>query len=153
MRDTYSLSDIAAATGNNNGFGGDNGAWWLVILIVLFGWGRNGFGGNGSGAMDNYVLNSDFATLQRQLSDGFGTVEKGLDTVRNGLCDGFYTNAQLINNTNTNILQGTNTLNASIKDCCCTTQRSIDSVNFNNAQNTSLITNTIALMVEILSTI
>lgn len=130
---------------NGNGFDSGFGAWWIIIIIILFGWNRNGFGGNGSGASDNYVLASDFATIQRQLSDGFGGVEKGLDTVRNGLCDGFYTNAQLINGVNTNILQGTNTLNASIKDCCCTTQRSIDSVNFNNAQNTSLITNTITM--------
>ncbi len=45
----YSLSDIRAVTGgNNDGFGlGGNGAWWIIILL-LFGWGRNGFG-NGSG--------------------------------------------------------------------------------------------------------
>lgn len=48
-----SLADIAAVTGNNrnnDGMWGD-GAWWIVILLI-FGWGNNGwggFGGNGSG--------------------------------------------------------------------------------------------------------
>lgn len=42
----YSLSDLAAATGEN-GFGG-NGAWWLIILFaMIWGWGGNGFGNRG----------------------------------------------------------------------------------------------------------
>ena len=70
-------SDVALLSGrngNNDGFG-DNGSWWVIIFLIFafMGWGRNGngFGGNGSGATDNYVLASDFATIQRQLSDGF----------------------------------------------------------------------------------
>lgn len=141
----YSLSDIAAATGNNSGFGGDFGAWWIIIIIILFGgWNRNGFGG-GSGANDNYVLTSDFAQLSKQISDTYNMTDRKFEGISNGLCQGFYQEAQLVNGINTNILNGTNTLNASIKDCCCTTQRNIDSVNFNNAQNTSLITNAITL--------
>ena len=41
-----SLADIAAVTGNNrnnDGMWGD-GAWWIVILLI-FGWGNNGWGG------------------------------------------------------------------------------------------------------------
>ena len=63
--------------GNNNGFcNGFGGEWsWIIIILFLFvfcGWGNNNeLGGNGSVA-DNYVLASDFATIQRQLSDGFG---------------------------------------------------------------------------------
>ena len=40
-----SLADIAAVTGNNrnnDGMWGD-GAWWIVILLI-FGWGNNGWG-------------------------------------------------------------------------------------------------------------
>lgn len=96
----YSLSDIAAATGNNNrnndGFGDGSGAWWIVVFLIfaMFGFGRNGnglFGGNGSnGAADNYVLASDFATIQRQLSDGFGDLTAQSRYIQNGICDGFY---------------------------------------------------------------
>lgn len=153
MRGEYSLSDIAAATGNGMGGFGDTGAWWIIIIIILFGWGRNGYGFGGSGAegaSNNYVLASDFATIQRQLSDGFGGVEKGLDTIRNGLCDGFYTNAQLINGVNTNILTSSNNISSQlaevgfgIKDCCCQELRAIDGINFNNSQNTCAITNAI----------
>ena len=29
----YSLADLAAATGNNDGFGANNGAWWIPFLL------------------------------------------------------------------------------------------------------------------------
>lgn len=126
------------------GFGGA-GAWWIIILILLFagGWGGRGGWGGGSGAADNYVLSSDFATLQRQISDGFGTVEKGIDTVRNGLCDGFYTNAQLINGVNTNVMQTGFTLQSQLADCCCRTQSNIERSITQGVQNTGIITNAI----------
>lgn len=148
-----SASDVALLQGRNGeGFGDGNGWWIVLFLIVLFGgWGNRGFGGYGGGQVgDNYVLTSDFATIQRQLSDGFAGVEKGVDTIRNGLCDGFYTNAQLINGVNTNILTTGNVIQSQIadvgygiKDCCCQELRAIDGINFNMAQNTCAITNTI----------
>lgn len=73
MYENYSLSDIAAATGdkNNNGWGGDWGAWIIIFLIFgLFGWGNNGFGGFGggnSGVTDGYILASDFSNIERKL--------------------------------------------------------------------------------------
>lgn len=157
MRDGYSLADIAAATGNdrnNDGFGDGTGAWWIIIFIIFafMGLGRNGFGGfgggNGSGAMDNYVLASDFATIQRQLSDGFGDLASQTRYIQNGLCDGFYAQAQLVNGVNTNILTSSNGINSNIsnlgyelQNCCCQTQRAIDGVNYNMATNTCAITN------------
>lgn len=125
MTDTnYSLSDIAAATGGaNDGFFGGNGAWFLLILFLFAGWGNRGYGGGG--VQDNYVLASDFATIQRQLSDGFGGVEKGIDTIRNGICDLGYTNQTLHNQTNMTVMQGFNATQGAIKDCCCTTQQNI----------------------------
>lgn len=93
-------ADIAAVTGNN-GCGG-NGMWgegsWFLIILFLFvfcGWGGNGWngnrGGNGeSGALDNYVLASDFATLQRQIDSSTSSLERKGDVINSGLCDGFY---------------------------------------------------------------
>ena len=115
----YSLADIAAATGNdrnNSGmWGGDWSAWIIIFLIfAAFGWGNGGFGGFGgggnSGAADNYVLASDFSMLSRQLSDGFNSQERKLDSISNGLCDGFYAQAQLASGINMNVMQGTNTI-------------------------------------------
>jgi len=82
--------------GNNGGndFFGGNGAWWIIILFlfVFCGWGNNGWGnnGNGAGATDNYVLASDFATLQRQIDQATSSLERRTDSINSGLCDGFY---------------------------------------------------------------
>lgn len=142
--ETMTPADIAAVTGNHGygGFGGD-GAWWIIILFLFAfagGWGNGGYGGS-SGAANNYVLASDFATIQRQLSDGFSGVEKGVDTIRNGLCDGFYTNAQLINGVNTNILQSANGLQAQIAQCCCDNKMGLADINYNIGSQSACIQN------------
>ena len=48
----YSLSDIAAVTGNgnNNGNGFGEDGWWIILLFLFAGWGRGGFGGFGGGS-------------------------------------------------------------------------------------------------------
>ena len=93
-----SASDVALLSGNNgrnnDGFGGDGSwAWVLIFLIFAFGgWGRNGngFGGGTGSVSDNYVLASDFATLQRQIDSSTATLERKADATQQGLCDGFY---------------------------------------------------------------
>ena len=98
-----SPADVVALNGSNgnDGMFGGNGAYWLIILFLFAfcGWGGNGFGGfgggSGAGASDNYVLASDFATIQRQLSDGFGALEAKGDSISNGLCSGFYETARI----------------------------------------------------------
>lgn len=162
-----SPSDVALLQGRNGGdglFGDGNGAWFIILFLIfaIFGWGRgNGFGGNGSGAMDNYVLASDFSQLSRQLSDGFNSQERKLDSITNGLCDGFYTNAQLINGVNQNISNGVYALNNTITtngyetrigingigtqlaSCCCDIREAIQGVNYNLATNSCALGNTI----------
>ena len=48
-----SLSDIAAVTNRNDGYGNGDGMWgnnaWWIVILLLFGGGRNGFGGFGGG--------------------------------------------------------------------------------------------------------
>lgn len=172
MRDnSLSPADVALITGNNRdnaGFGDGTGAWWIIIFLIFAftGWGRNGnglFGGNGNGASDNYILASDFATIQRQLSDGFGDLTSQVRYVQNGLCDGLYAQAQLINGVNQNIANGVYTLNTSVTnsgyetrnaiqglssqvaDCCCKTQNAIQGVNYNLAMNTNQLQNTMCM--------
>ena len=172
MRGESSLSpsDVALLTGNNRndgGFGDGYGSWWIIIFLIFAfmgfgnrGWANNGSGSNGSGAFDNYVLASDFATIQRQLSNGFNDLTAQSRYIQNGICDSAYENAQLINGTNQNIANGIYTLNSSITNsgydtrtaiqglssqlasCCCTTQRSIDGINYNMATNTCSLQNT-----------
>ena len=174
MRDTgLSASDVALLSGNNgrNGDGmfGDNGAWFIVLFLIFaaFGWGGNGWGNNrgngsnGSGSvMDSYVLASDFATIQRQLSNGFSDLTSQSRYIQNGICDSAYENAQLINSTNQNIANGIYTLNSAITNsgydtrnaiqsvssqlasCCCDIREGIQGVNYNLATNTCALQNT-----------
>ena len=164
MEGMLSPADVAVLSGNtgrnsdNMGFG-DN-AWWIIVLL-LFGWGRNGFGGGfgGNGGIgENYVLATDFATIERKLdsiSNGIcdstfalnNTVVNGFSGVQNALCQGF-------NGLNVAYLQGTNSLSSQLAncccdlrqqlaDCCCTTQRGLDTVNYNMAINTNGIQQTL----------
>ena len=154
-------SDVALLSGrngNNDGFG-DNGSWWVIIFLIFafMGWGRgnNGFGGgsNGYGAMDNYVLASDFATIQRQLSDGFGDLTAQSRYIQNGLCDGFYAmNTSLLNGfagvNNSIMTNGYETRNAiqgvssQLANCCCSLEKGQMETNYLNAQNTCALQNT-----------
>ena len=162
-----SLADIAAVTGNKNdgGWGDGNGWGVLIILFAIFGgWGNGGWGGNGAngGAMP-YATS---ALTQADLQRGFDTqsIVSKLDGISNGLCDGFYAvnNGMLtgFNGINTNILQtgfgiqqainadtvanmqNTNALQSQLANCCCETREAIQGVNYNMAQNTCALQNT-----------
>ena len=139
----YSLADIAAATGNNeNGFMNGDGAWWIIILFlfVFCGWGGYGYGAGGFGGFggqggatsvyEGYVLSNDMNMLSRQVSDGFNSQERKLDSISNGICSLGYDQLAQINGINTNIMNGVNTLQAAIKDCCCQTQQSINDTQY-----------------------
>lgn len=116
-----------------NSYGGGMGMWgenWIwIIVLFLFGWGRNGWGnnaGNSGGVVDGYVLTSDFANVERKI-----------DSVNQGLCDGFYQQAQLVNGTNmamangfaqaelsrsnqqAALMQQLNAMQMQAQQCCC----------------------------------
>ena len=155
-----SASDVALLTGNGNNGGfsnnGDN-AWW-IILFLIFGWGRNGFGGGyggGSGGVgENYILATDFATIERKL-DGVNsgicdatfalnnTMTNGFANVQQTLCQGFSGVNQAISNSSFNTERGLWNLSSQFADCCCQTQRAIDGVNYNMAMNTNSIQQTL----------
>lgn len=166
MDGNYSLSDIAAATGNgrnNDGMFGGDGSWWIIVLFIFAfcGWGNNGWGNNGNGG--GYVAT---AATQADIQRGFdnSAVISKLDGINNGLCDGFYAvnNGMLtgFNGINTNIMQtgfgiqqainadtvanmqNTNALQAQLANCCCETREAIQGVNYNMAQNTCALQNT-----------
>ena len=135
--------------GNNNGFNGfggyGDGAWWIIILL-LFGYGRNGFGGFGNGGVgENFVLQTDFATIERKL-DGINngicdstfalnnTITNGFFGVQNSLTQGF-------SGLNTALLQGNYALSSQLANCCCGLEKGQMETNYLNAQNTCAITN------------
>ena len=147
-----SLADIAAVTGGNRNDGawGDGGWWVLIILFALFGgWGGYGFGGNGGGG---YTAT---AATQADIQRGFdnSAVISKLDGITNGLCDGFYavnngmltgfnTIQQAINADTVAGMQNANAIQSQLANCCCETREAIQGVNFNMAQNTCALKNT-----------
>lgn len=158
-------ADMAAVNGNCNGgmgWGGDWSAWIIIFLIFgFFGWGGNswggGFGGGGRGAgsvVDGYVLTSDFANIERKL-----------DGVNNGLCDGFYAmNTGMLNgfagvNQNLNsgfqaaelarcnqqaaLMQQLFNMQMAQQQCCCENREAIQGVNYNLATQSCETRNTV----------
>ena len=138
--------------GSNGGFGwGDNGALWLIVLFLFIfagGWG-NGFGnnaGNSGGVVDGYVLTSDFANV---------------DSVNQGLCDGFYQQAQLVNGTNMAMVNGfgqaelsrsnqqaalmqqLNAMQMQAANCCCENRAAIAQVRYDMASQACDTRNTV----------
>lgn len=142
------------AMSNNNGFG-NNGFWWIFILL-LFGFGGNGLWGNRG--VNQAETNADFARLAAmgdrnantellmQAINGNKDAIMNLSTnlncdvksIENALCSihgaidkvagevGF-SSERVINA----VQAGDCAITKAISDCCCTTQRSIDSVNLN----------------------
>ena len=128
----YYEGEISPITsgGNNNGNGlwGGDGIWAIILFALIFGYGRNGFGGGfgggysgGSGVGDNYILATDFATIERKLdsiSNGIcdstfalnNTVTNGFFGVQNSLTQGF-------SGINTALLQGNYALSSQFADC------------------------------------
>lgn len=161
-----SLADIAAVTGNgrnNDGMWGGDGWWAIIIFAMIFGWG--GFGGNGWGGNGGMGATAS-AYTDSAIQRGFDTqaIIGKLDGITNGLCDGFYAvnNSMLtgFNGINTNVMQtgfgiqqainadtvasmqNTNALQAQLSNCCCETREAIQGVNYNMAQNTCALQNT-----------
>lgn len=139
-----------------NSYGGGMGMWgenWIwIIVLFLFGWGRNGFGnGNGNGGVvDGYVLTSDFANVERKI-----------DSVNQGLCDGFYQQAQLVNGTNmamangfaqaelsrsnqqAALMQQLNAMQMQAANCCCENRAAIAQVRYDMAAQACDTRNTV----------
>lgn len=141
---------LMAMMNNNYGFGG-NGAWWIWIILLFFCWG--GFGGNGfgRGASDASRLASELNTdantnllmqaingnkeaissLSNTLNCDFNSVTAALNNINSGVnqisCDVKLSSCEVINA----ITSGNAALASKLAECCCNTQRSIDSINLN----------------------
>ena len=129
----------------NNGFGSFGGDWsWWIIILLLFGWGNNGFGGGfggNGGNMFGYELGKIATT--NDVASGFNNsaVLSSLNDLKLGQAGLQQTLCQGFNGINTSVLTSTNDLSRQLADCCCATQRAIDGVNFNNSKNTCDIIN------------
>lgn len=141
--DSMTPADIRACTCGNDGYGdgmfGGNGAWWIIILL-LFGWGRNGFGGQGGfggnscgcspcatqadvrAAVDQQTLISKIDQQTYGLADSFTALNNTLNNnfrgIDNAICTLGYQNQA-----------GINSISAQLAQCCCDTRGAIKDVN------------------------
>ena len=159
MADDF-MSGFLAGQGDGNSnrggmFGGDG--WWAIIIFALiFGWGNGGygFGGNSGGVADGYVLASDFANVERKI-----------DAVNNGVCDGFYAmNTGMLNgfagvtqavtsgfsaaelarcNQQAALMQQLNAMQMQAQECCCENRQAIAQVRYDMATQACDTRNTI----------
>lgn len=150
---TMTMPVAPANNGGGFGFGGD-GAWLIILFLIfaVFGWGGNGWGNNGNsgGVVDGYVLTSDFANVERKI-----------ESVNQGLCDGFYQQAQLVNGTNmamangfaqaelsrsnqqAALMQQLNAMQMQAADCCCENRAAIAQVRYDMATQACDTRNTV----------
>lgn len=139
---------VTPANGSGNGFGfGGDGAWFLIILFLFAfcGWGGNGWGNNGNsgGVVDGYVLASDFSNIERKM-----------DLINGGLCDGFYAvnntlltgfgNAELSRaNQQAALMQQLSAMQMQAADCCCENRAAIAQVRYDMATQACDTRNTV----------
>jgi hypothetical protein len=125
------------------GFGGENGWWVILFIILLFGWGRNGYGNNNGGVVDGYVLTSDFASVERKL-----------DAVNNGICDSTFALNNAINggfataelsraNQQAALMQQLNAMQMQSQECCCENRAAIAQVRYDMATQACDTRNTV----------
>ena len=149
MEDSGMMSpaDIAALTRGNTGFGGD-GISWLVLILLFFGFMGGGWGGRyNNGELGQYAT----AASQQDILFGqhFGQINDRLTNIGNGICGLGYDMQGNIASLGKEValgqanlqLQASNnaaSLASQLSQCCCTTQRGIDSVNYNGAINKNI---------------
>lgn len=153
--DVQATMPVAPVNSSNGGFGwGGEGSWFIIILFLFafLGWGNGGWGNNGNsgGVVDGYVLTSDFANVERKI-----------DSVNQGLCDGFYQQAQLVNGTNmamangfaqaelsranqqAALMQQLNAMQMQSANCCCENRAAIAQVRYDMAAQACDTRNTV----------
>ena len=141
----------------SDGCGMGGGSWiWAFLIFALLGFGGNGMVGRAGdyrtpATTEDLMMNSQFGNLDRQvnaISDRQFTQANGLTK---GICELGYTMATQNNATQSLVSSESRALATQLADCCCTTQRGIDGINYNGAMNTAAINaNTTAVGQKIL---
>ena len=141
--ENMSLSDIAAVTGNENGWG--NGGWMWIIVLFLFmfgnGWNRNA--ATEQPATEAGLCNAmNFNNLENAVGRLSDNENLHMMQLSQGLATTGYENLRNFADTQGSIKDGNYALSSQLADCCCNTQRAVDGVNYNNAMNTAAINET-----------
>lgn len=148
MDSNYSLSDVAAVTRGNDGFGfGDGGFFWIFALLLLpmmWGGGFGGFGNRGCGGQpvtEAGLCNAmNFNNLENAVGRGFDQQAQFAFQNQRDLCTGF-----------TSVTGTINQARFENQNCCCETQKLIQQGQYQDAMNTAAINaNTTASIQKVL---
>ena len=147
----YAVGRDSNNGGGNNGNGMFGNDWAWIVILLLFGWGRNGFGGNGGGGFGGFTGNIGCGSPCATQADVRAAVDQQtliskLDQQTYGLADSTYALNNTINgnfrtldgaicNLGYQALQNTNALQSQIADCCCDVKGAIKDVAYGNERN------------------
>ena len=152
MEDSNFATGYAVGRDSNGGYNNGNGMfgneWAWIVILLLFGWGRNGFGngfgggyGGGCGApcatqadvrsaVDQQTLISKIDQQTYGIADTFTALNNTLNNnfrgIDNAICTLGYQGAQ-----------HANAIQAQLADCCCGIKGEIKDVAYANAMNTN----------------
>jgi len=141
----YALGQDSGGSNNGGDFGFGGGGWGgllgLIVVASLFGWGGmggfgGGWGGAGGAGLQGIATRAD-------INEGFAlnNITGGITAIQQGICDSTYA----LNNAITSGFHGVDSalcgIGHQISDCCCTTQRAIDGVNYNMATQFAALNN------------
>ena len=152
----YAVGRDTSNGGSNGGgmFGGNNDWGWIIILL-LFGWGRNGFGGNGGGGFGGFAGSCGCGSPCATQADVRAAVDQQtliskIDQQTYGLADTYNSLATNLNNNFRGIdnaictlgyqnLQNTNAIQTQLADCCCKIEGGIERSTTQGIMNTNLL--------------
>ena len=161
MQDGLSPADIVALSGNgggrnNDGMWNDNSIWWILVFLI-FGFGRNGFGngfgGNSGGDGNCYGFGAPniygkLDGITYGISDATfalnNNITNGFNNVQSALCQGFNGVNQAITTNGYETRLATQGLSRQLADCCCDIRSGIQSGITQSVMNTNAIQSQIA---------
>ena len=127
-----SAADIAAVTGNANGFGGfgGDGAWWLLVLFLFAfngNWG-NGYGNGGGTAFvdssmqrgfDQSAIMSGLGNIQNAITSGYGDTQLGIAGVNQNISNTGNSIVSAITASQMASMQNAFNMQSQFANCCC----------------------------------
>lgn len=147
----YAYPAYPVAGYGNGSWGGFGGEWGgligLLIVASLFGGNGWGFGGGNRGnacatqadlaaGFNNSAVLSSLNDIKLGQSQAINYNNQGFSGLNTAILQGFHGVDNAVCTLGYNVQSGFNSLGHQISDCCCTTQRAIDSVKYENAKNT-----------------
>lgn len=146
----YSLSDIAAVTGNNGNRSGwgDGDSWWIILLFLFAfgGWGRGGlYGGNGGGDGSSCATQAnvrdavDQQTLISKLDQQTYGLADSTYALNSAIMSGFHGADNAIRTLGYQNQAGFTAIGNQLAQCCCDTRAAIADSVTQGVMNTNAI--------------